>query len=498
MLNKNVPSKINELSASLKDIVTVNIVNNGVNVNIEADQTSKLQTVFDALNHGDTILFPKGNYRIEGTVTINKNIKIIGYGSRIKHSTQSALFQIIGVEDVIIEGITLDGEWDGNSDSLPRWSHDGLYIVGCKNVRVLNCNIKNFSDSGLRISNSLTELSSIRENIDTIVNGCLFDNVLQISTTFGGCKRYIFTNNTLKNMKSQLKFGSDNISAENIIISNNIFDSFVGSVQLTGSAIVIENCNKVLIDGNIFDNLTSITGLTMGAIRLNTKYDNITISNNKILNVQDTVITCAEGNSSNVSIHSNNMVSAKRFLEVKSTSLECLRIYNNSFDTCTDFAFYLKNLTYLGKCIFKNNNCVNLFGGGSNFYINNTDKLIFDGNDFINSGKGITLYGVKESEITNNLFNNTSLVLFCTPITSVGVGYTNRVVVLSNNILFYPVVTVNTGFFDFNQIHLYAFNNKSINATNVFKVTDKAGYTIFGEGNTQTGGTTNLIFPANQ
>ena len=495
-IKSSLDNNMSKLNASVLYLNTKNILpNTGVDI------TNELQMILNSVEENATLIFEKGEYILENEPTITKPINILGNGVVLKNNTTKATLKIKDTNNVTISGITFDGLWDGNASILPRWNNDGLYITSSTNIHIDNCIFKNYTDSGLRVSNSENENETNRITKNITVTNCYFDNIVQISTTFGGVENYIFNGNILCNIKSQLKFASNINPCKNVIITNNIFSNFNNLVQSGGAVIKLENVVNVNISNNVFENMFStIDSNVMGAIRCSNTFNNVAIKNNQFLDISDVAILLDSGKSNLIEINDNTFKNCKRFIESKSNIIELIDVSNNTFDTSSTSAFYLRNVDSVDKLVFKGNKCFNLSSTENNFYINSTNTFIFKNNSLINSGKGIMLYGVKQSQIINNDLLNTHLLLYssATSNSQIKDDYKNRTVYMINNNINYDSPTTSTGFMDINQVNLYAYNNSIVNVNNCFKVTNNEGFKIDGNNNYQVGASYNTTFPVNQ
>lgn len=75
------------------------------------DDTAALQSLLDLASPGATVLFPEGNYRITGTLTIPRPLRLVGRGATLIQVTAAAsgIDTHPGAADVVIEGLRLVG-----------------------------------------------------------------------------------------------------------------------------------------------------------------------------------------------------------------------------------------------------------------------------------------------------------------------------------------------------------------------------------------------------
>lgn len=231
------------------------------------DDRAAIQAALDYIvnNQGGsgTLYFPVGIYKTgaglsvsglaEAMITADKGAKI-----RTEFDNLDCLV-IENSYDVIIQGLELDG----NQPEQIKWGHQGLTIVNSKRMAVRDCYIHDFADSGLISSSdrfSANPPTGVTQE-DIIVSNCVFERCTQTSTTSGGSKNAVYTNNVFKNFRLGVKFASRIDGAGNLIFANNIiedFDAFPSTFNIGANpqaALEISSYKNVLIANNTIRNI---------------------------------------------------------------------------------------------------------------------------------------------------------------------------------------------------------------------------------------------------
>lgn len=138
---------------NITDVKTAGAAGDGV-----TDDTAAIQA---ALNNGGCVYFPKGTYRITGTLYPKSNTKMFGCGT-IKLDNQestSSLYavRIIGDVNNTLENITIDGlnftsvnPGNGASrDGITIGQSRGISSRVCNNITVSNCRVTGFNGRGI-------------------------------------------------------------------------------------------------------------------------------------------------------------------------------------------------------------------------------------------------------------------------------------------------------------------------------------------------------------
>lgn len=138
---------------NITDVKTAGAAGDGV-----TDDTAAIQA---ALNNGGCVYFPKGTYRITGTLYPKSNTKMFGCGTITLDNRESSnsiyAVRIIGDTNNALENITIDGltftcvnPGNGASrDGITIGQNRGISSRVCNNITVSNCRITGFTGRGL-------------------------------------------------------------------------------------------------------------------------------------------------------------------------------------------------------------------------------------------------------------------------------------------------------------------------------------------------------------
>ena len=146
-------SDITAQKVNITDVKTAGAAGDGV-----TDDTAAIQA---ALDNGGCVYFPKGTYRITGSLYPKSNTKMFGCGT-IKLDNQessSSLYavRIIGdvnntLENITIDGLNFTGVDPGNGatrDGITIGQSRGISSRVCNNITISNCRITGFNGRGL-------------------------------------------------------------------------------------------------------------------------------------------------------------------------------------------------------------------------------------------------------------------------------------------------------------------------------------------------------------
>lgn len=300
----------NEVSEELAQKVNYITPEMYKDINTEDDTDSIIEAIKQA-NNGQKIIF-SGNYIIDKTITLDKNVVLDFTGASVSSNTSSTMFNISN-GDIKIIGLSVDLK-----NTLSKIIFD---IDNSNHTNITNCCFKNFKETNpdiqlvvIRIkSGSNVTLDNIKfENIVNVGNGVIKDHggASRLILTYGEQydKRYninidnIYINN-IKSINSQgteIKEDTDSIVTQHvdllahINISNIVANNFGKRIlKLQGGNVNVNN-----IQGS------NTTGLsTDGFIYVNNS--NINISNVRYHSNCDTVgISIADCNKCNI----NNVI----------------------------------------------------------------------------------------------------------------------------------------------------------------------------------------------
>ncbi len=305
-----------------------------------------IQTAIDLAADGDTILLADGNFTDQGTITINKNVTIIGQGN----STVLSGTKFVIAEDKSLDfsNVLVDGT--GLTTDTGFISTDGTYNIG--NVKVENVIFENMSTWAIYIYNGHNFIAN--NNTIEMVN-CSDKTAIMVWTNTTPWNDVTITNNTIS------------------------FDgTFTGSRGLQ-----IQDANNVLVSGNTFDmgynhNVTvdssdSVFAKARYAMQISGEQNTVLITNNTIKNSYDGITTLGLGNKESF-IVSNNLIENVR-IGVRAYAgtdndvadmFNYLEVSNNTFNDVID-------ATYLPKLV---DNLYNTVKVVNNTYIFVTQKIM--------------------------------------------------------------------------------------------------------------------------
>lgn len=260
-------------------------IGNGV-----ADDTVALQATLTA---SDTFL-PPGNYRITAPLTIPSARKVFaaqGAVITLANNVNLPMFQLTDVADVLIDGLTLNGNY--TNQSACNGICIGINIATSTRLTIQNTHIYNVKNIGIRVTGSLgTDIS--HNHIEDILgegsygSGIVFTgpapnywavvshNIVERTggsgIGFGLGADAIITDNVLndtaKNVSQQsvvLGYGLDNaIDTQRVLFANNEVNKSTtnGCLRMGGTDITVQ--------GNTFNDCGSFALYALGAATTNT------------------------------------------------------------------------------------------------------------------------------------------------------------------------------------------------------------------------------------
>ena len=255
-------NRIASVEGYIENSKTVNVLDFGVVGDGVADDTSKIQSVSNTLNDGDTIIFPEGAYRTTDTITIKKSITIKMRGYILAdHANIGILFKNGDVQGNFSSRTTnkksiLDAEVDLIRQKNKGYETQSTAIgVEMWNVYYGTFNIK-------RLENNHTGLKLIGNKYGTGYAGtsyCKFfvglissrtTNILMQASGSGGLEGYVtqnqFYSGSLSGGDSSDTSGTTHVFMNNIgssVINANIFfgTSFEGHYETAFKAVKSDN-----------------------------------------------------------------------------------------------------------------------------------------------------------------------------------------------------------------------------------------------------------------
>ena len=283
------------------------IPNDGTN-----DATAIRNAINYAYNNGySTVFFPPGVYTsTEDSIGIRSGLRYLGYGATIQQATSNTCIFLAypnAVSNVTFEGLTLLGkgtDYNG-TDSYSPFRPTGILISSSdtsKNIRILNCTIRNFAYSGVTFvtakdvwveNNKIVGYSGVAANdiknfgIDinngnrrVTVIGNHIDSAAQGILVQGNVWEYSIIGNLITNIIGQ--HGIYASSGWNSVIQGNTIKNTVANgilLQLTSGQ--LRGIENMVVNGNTID---SAGGYGIYAYRISGTglLRNISITNNII------------------------------------------------------------------------------------------------------------------------------------------------------------------------------------------------------------------------
>lgn len=247
-------------------------------------ENSQFQSILlDALDNENVgvIKFPKGVYKFDNSLVFKnlKNVTIQGDGSILRKTNKSflnqSLFRFENCENVVIEGITIEGISDYVTDG-----DDGIIAYGCKTVKINKCVFKNLGDAAVRVTGFNLNNDLINSYNFMFCNNYV-ENCRQTSTSFTGAKSIVFTDNIFHNIWGSVKFGT-RIPSEFLIIANNILYNDTLNVSTIG--ISVSNYSNFTVKNNTIKNAGKGISIYFNSVDSTQKKiaENINLSDNII------------------------------------------------------------------------------------------------------------------------------------------------------------------------------------------------------------------------
>lgn len=321
-----------------------------VDINGNGDYSSISDALFFAQN-GDEIIVYDGIYN--ETITIGKNINIIGNGSNTIIENDSNTLIQINSNNVILDNLSIRNSISNNMDSSI------ININRCENVSLNNLTV-NSRNNGINLINSRdvkilqSSITSMKKNIFSDIYSL---KVLIENNSFDG---YYSTHTIIEYLGRELILKNNSFNNSSIVVRDDIY-----------------NPETYIIENNYQNNIP---------IRFLKKSNNITISSNTsqiiIYNCQDITIT--------------NLSFTECFNEITVINSKRISIKNNIFTNIINDAIILK---YSTDTEISKNNFTNCYNG-----INaNSDNILIYNNILINTTIGMDING-NGFNISNNSF----------------------------------------------------------------------------------------------
>lgn len=248
------------------------------------DDTAAIQSAINGLTEGGIVYFPSGTYMISDTLLVDTkdNVTFFSKNATIKLSTElvNSAIRILDSTKIVIDGLIIEGT--GVDLTLATgYAHHGVYVNGCEDITIKNCEIFNHSGGGIMLLE--TSMARIKDNylhgniyifdiafgyaINTAIikeawiegNRCESFNKFGIHVQGWG-EKVTITNNHVKNkhgygiMIYRFEDAGNTEYWKDIVISNNFVqnishDDTVG--YFNGMGIYIQTAEKVTVTGNV-------------------------------------------------------------------------------------------------------------------------------------------------------------------------------------------------------------------------------------------------------
>lgn len=251
------------------DATTINVLDYGAVGDGVTDDTAAFKRCIKAAN-GRTILVPSGTY-IVNHCSFNENetgfpINLTGIDNPvIKRTTLSdttpgesksrSMFLFRNVPSAEITGITFDScRDDFIYDSTGEWLGTAiLYFYGnTSDVNIHDCAFKNCSREAVYVKGNFSNF---------VMRGNTFKNIsAHFWSKNGNAKNFIYERNTSENGRTKgIEFDTeDGYKASNIKIRNNNF------INLCSYAVLLQNCENVIIENNYYSMATELNPHAVG------------------------------------------------------------------------------------------------------------------------------------------------------------------------------------------------------------------------------------------
>ncbi len=376
------------------------------------------------------ILIPKGLYYISkpitktnGTLNIKSDGAVLQMVSSFPSGKRdlSAGFILKNLSNIVIEGITVDGNRANLTNAGKNWTNYimGVEILNSSNIQLINCDIINAPSISFNISNSRDIQLLNCSSVNGMFHGVVFENCSNASvsgSTVTGIGNQGFDNK--KGGIGILGIGGDHLTFTNNHIEN-ISDTGTkteGSNYVTWSGNTVKNCGK---DGIKFQNL--IAGENPGMEPLYDFVTNAKIINNTIDQIyngrNDGSSLIQLWNAHNVEVIGNTITGGLKngqedgICVWSNTAINAdnILISGNTIKNTNRFIF----LSKVNNAIITENNCENLVAPKNQYdglAVEFSDKITVTKNLVRRSATGsIDGFAVKMYEATNFIIQNNQL-----------------------------------------------------------------------------------------
>ncbi|MFJ8257604.1 hypothetical protein ACIQ4Z_10075 [Peribacillus asahii] len=401
------------------------------------DTPAFLSACSDLASRGGGVLYiPKATFSFISNekIEIPSNVRVICNGKLTFPNTRTKeLFLIINKENIVIEGLNVDGGFTDPTQMFSDSCHC-LVIKSSKNVFVSKSNFKNVKGDGLYIGRDYT-LATPTHSENVVVEYCNFHNTKRNAFAMVTGKKIKFMKNVITsdnkdwNISSIIDIEPNNTSEvfEDVLIEENFVQAVskkvicsnvgVGKEPKIFKNVKINNNHIICInkaDGtvtnyaivfsgagtgdniSIKDNL--IEGEVSNGIQANRVLNRLTIEGNEIKNAKTNGILVTY-NVDNIKTNKNKVTLAA------GTTGRCIHLYSNTGTNYDVSENIVDNGGSMNEAVFVN---------GNNYATKNVNA---NRNKITNGAKSLRFYQVetlryKDNECTGNIINsgNTNMV----------------------------------------------------------------------------------------
>lgn len=264
------------------------------------------------LNFGLDIQAKKDAVYNVGTLYVNYPVSIQGNNSTLKLTTEKLSgtpVVVVFSDDVIFQGFNIVGKI---SDQTSEFSHGvcvgdpflGLNDIGFKNVKIINCNVRNVRGDGYMVhSGTNTVGREFAENV--IVSNCSAVNCYRNGLSAISVKNLLVENFVSDSIGFQgILIEPDNINQtiDNVKLSNCYISNFGtgNNLSKTNKNILIENCRLDGLTAGSNPNYTEFTASRSGVVIQHT--ENFKMLNSVVKNTKSYGVLFGSGTIKNVNI----------------------------------------------------------------------------------------------------------------------------------------------------------------------------------------------------
>lgn len=383
-------------------------IGDGVN-----DDTDEIN---NAINYGNKIYFPAGDYLVSSTIFLNKeNLELyFDKGAKIIVSNGSYTYNTLFLKNTNNNTLKIiGGEFVGNN------TLNALVVNAyCDNVLIEDVTIKDFANYAIQVANPDHLTGGKNNNI--IVRQCNVKNTGE-GIECNGSNNCVFENNTLVGGSNTYGDGLEIVRSNNFRIINNYLKDFSGPVNSSidvgndaiNGLINSNSCVSSIVNNDVKLGITVVSNLSVnGANR------QIEISNNNISGNYTTAISI---NGNSISIKDNiisnlnyyNATSGVNSLAINMSDDTNIVISNNILRNINGQGIVLGGKTVVVTNNFIKNCCIGTSPYEGLISANSGDDYYISNNYLSQDNIGSTRYYIEGNSATNvlikdNIFDKTS------------------------------------------------------------------------------------------